>query len=103
MIEGIDFTRPARKDIRVAFEWYESQQSGLGERLLNEIRDALNHCASSPEAHPLAFGWFRKLRIGIFPYRVYYSLHGSRLVVHAVFHSSRNPQTLQNRLRKEAP
>jgi hypothetical protein len=32
----ISFNEPAREDIAKAFEWYDSQKPGLGDRFLSE-------------------------------------------------------------------
>ena len=103
MISGVSFTRAARLDLRTAFEWYELQESGLGERLLHEVRAAVNKCVTNPNAYHWVAGPFRKIRIETFPYLIYYSLLEDQLLIQAVFHTSRNPETLKSLLRDGQP
>ena len=39
----------AERDIQATFEWYESQQSGLGEEFLAHLREKLEALRSFPE------------------------------------------------------
>lgn len=45
----------AERDIQSTFEWYESQQRGLGDEFLASLRDRLETVRSFPESAPLLY------------------------------------------------
>lgn len=103
MSNPVYFLHAARIDLRKAFEWYEFQDPGLGDRLLLSIHSALERCSENPLAFAVFSHPFRRMRVDIFPYLVFFSIDGEKIVVHAVFHTSRNPNVLKSRLRRGLP
>ena len=45
------FRPEAEGDLSEAAEWYESQQSGLGKRFLDEVLRACQHFSENPELY----------------------------------------------------
>ena len=45
----------AERDIQSTFEWYESQQRGLGEEFLSAVRQRLETVRSFPESAPILY------------------------------------------------
>jgi plasmid stabilization system protein ParE len=85
-------------DIEAAFEWYESEQSGLGLEFLDEVRAAYARIIDG------AFK-YQKLRSGIrraltrrFPYAIYFSVEHDLIVVVAVLAPARDPAEWQYRI-----
>jgi plasmid stabilization system protein ParE len=62
----------AEDDIRTAFQWYESQQSTLGEEFLAHLRRALERIRDFPESSPVVHRTVRRALITKFPYLVFY-------------------------------
>jgi plasmid stabilization system protein ParE len=87
----------AEHDIRRVFEWYESQQPGLGDEFLAHIRECLEAARELPEAAPLIHRNVRRAIVSKFPYLVFYLATSARLVVLAVLHSSRDPSNWPRR------
>lgn len=83
-----------------AYTWYEEKQVGLGERFLTELEEMFYHI----QANPLAFKQnYRKVRIAIlstFPFMVIFTIKEEDIVVHSVFHTSRNPTVWKKRVKK---
>ncbi len=85
----------AHQDTVVAYQYYEQQQPGLGERFL----EALNAAYQSITQHPANYGYitedplkiFRDIRLKKFPYVVVYEMINDTVIVFAVFHLHRNP------------
>lgn len=103
MKRNVYLSRAARIDLRKAYEWYEFQTPGLGERLLLSIDSALDQCARNPQSCPAFSPPFRRMRVDTFPYLIFYSIDGEKIVVYAVFHTSRSPNVLKSRLRRGLP
>jgi plasmid stabilization system protein ParE len=81
----------AECDIQTTFEWYESQQSGLGEEFLAHLREKLEALRSFPESFPVLYRNVRRAVVSRFPYAVFYVAESARVVVLAVLHTSRDP------------
>ncbi len=72
------------------FGYYEDKKSGLGKR----FQQALNACYEDLALDPWRQkrkGVFRHAMIQKFPYRVVYEVHGKRVIVYQVRHTSRKP------------
>lgn len=87
----------AEIDIMEGYLWYEEQESGLGEKFLNEIDQAFVKIVN----HPTFFHFEKKgLRCYVlkqFPYKVLYLLDDELIKIMSVFHHSRNPTDWQMR------
>jgi len=88
----------ADADIEAAFEWYESEQLGLGLEFLDEVRAAYTRILDGPFK-------YQELRIGIrraitrrFPYAVYFSVEEDLILVIAVLDTARDPAQWQFRI-----
>ncbi len=99
MSQRPDFTRTATAEYLAAARWYETDRAGRGRAFELAVEAALDHIANQPESHKLVEQTgFRRLVIRRFPYALFYRLESGRTVIHAVFHTSRNPSTLRARM-----
>ena len=89
----------AASEFRETRRWYEERRSGLGEEFAACVEVALGQIRRRPEAYPRIHGNIRRLLTRRFPYAVFYMVEPERVVVLAVFHSSRDPATWQQRSR----
>lgn len=80
----------ALSDLRGAREWYESQQSGLGDALTAEVSDALAKLEISAEVFPIYYRGLRRVLTGRFPYKIFYRVEEARVVVLRILHSARD-------------
>ena len=82
----------AIKMAKDAYDWYEEQQAGLGDRFLFE----LEHCYDKLEARPASYAKinknFRQIILRTCPYVVVFEIIKEDVVIYAVFHTSRNPR-----------
>ncbi len=82
----------AEADARDARLWYESQRTGLGDELLEEIGRAVRVLEEHPERRPVYYRGFRRLLTRRFPYKLFYRLEGDRVVVFRILHAKRDHQ-----------
>jgi len=82
----------AEADISDAALWYESQQKGLGEQFLRQVRATIDRAVANPRQ-------YRRLRrrpevrrvlTRRFPYRVFFILTEDAIVVFRVLHGARH-------------
>ena len=87
----------ARTDIETASFWYETRQPGLGIRFVNELDRLFERVEESPFQFPEIEGGVRRGLLRRFPYGVYFAPEPERIVIIAVLHLHRHPETWKQR------
>ncbi len=81
------YVRPeAERDLLAARDWYDRRRPGLGDEFLDEVTLALLQLERNPELPRLYFQQFRRVRLRRFPYKLFYQVHGERVIVFRVLH-----------------
>lgn len=93
----------AELDLRLARDWYEDREVGLGSRFLVAARAAMVRMAEAPHRFRLIGESIRRGRIPDFPYSVHFVDHDGLLVVLGVLHHSLDPSVAENRARGYRP
>lgn len=93
----LEFRPPARKELDEAYNWYESQQSGLGTDFLDCIDETINFICLFPESYTAVYRDIRRAVVKRFPYAVYYRIVSSRVIVTAIFHGKRGSKAWRRR------
>jgi plasmid stabilization system protein ParE len=88
----------AQQEYDDAVDWYESQRRGQGLRFLDQINDTLNSISDNPEWYPIVQNDIRRAVVRRYPFVVLFRIRPRRIVVVAVFHTSRDPGVWQRRL-----
>jgi plasmid stabilization system protein ParE len=88
----------ALKETDDAYGWYEEKEPGLGFRFLHDLETAYAAIARWPETYQPVGGGFRRALMGKYPYAVFFEFNKNLVVVHPVFHCSRNPTEWRSRL-----
>lgn len=97
MIQRFILRPRAERDIQSIFEWYEAQQSGLGEEFLVTLRARLETVRGFPESWPVIYRNIRRVVVPRFPYVVFYIAQPDRVAILAVLHHSRDPKSWPRR------
>ena len=87
----------AEADIKDAYQWYESQRKGLGESYLLCIEEALSRISRTPQTYAVIYKNIRRALIHRFPFGVFYIEGEQNIIVLAVLHARRNPQSWKER------
>jgi toxin ParE1/3/4 len=100
MIRNVVVRQPALDDITEAVAWYETQSSGLGEELLEQIIGALERVKAKPELFRIIRreGEVRRVLTDRFPYRIFFSVANDTIYVHAVLHGARDDRLWRGRI-----
>ena len=80
----------AESDLSEAARWYESQRQHLGGQFLDEMGHAISSLANSPLRHPEYYRGFRRVQTRRFPYKIFYRIEGSDVIVVRVLHAKRD-------------
>lgn len=87
----VEFHPEALAEFRAAAEYYEQQQSGLGERFANAVEMAVAHIVAMPESWRIIEDGIRRCLTKVFPYAVLFSIEPDHILVVAVMHCHREP------------
>lgn len=99
MIRNIILLPDAIEDVKGAYDWYESQSSGLGKEFLRSVDACLSLAKRNPEINALIYKTFRRALVRHFPFAIFYEIEGDGLVVYSVFHCAQDPKRWKKRLR----
>lgn len=84
----IVLVRPeAERDSTAARDWYERKTPGLGDDFLDEVAAAMRKLEENPVREHLYYRNFRRLILRRFPYKIFYQVIGSRVVVFRLLHA----------------
>jgi toxin ParE1/3/4 len=96
----IGFLSPASIDLMAAISYYNDQSEGLGFEFAAEVNRTQERILQYPEAWPKLSKRTRRCRTNRFPYGLIYQVREDSILIVAVMHLSRNPETWKNRPRK---
>ena len=82
----------ASAELEEAVEYYEAEQSGLGERLWRELDLHIQWIIQNPTLPRLRFGGYRRVNLKVFPYYVVYGIRSDAILILAISHASRMPE-----------
>ncbi len=95
----VRLSRAAYLELREAREYYEHEQSGLGQRFLDDVEHARERILQLPLGwHPLSPN-LRRCRLRHFPYGLIYRVHRDVIEIIAVAHLHRAPEYWRNRIK----
>lgn len=84
-------------DVGTAYQWYETQRPGLGDELLDELREAEQRIDRSPEGFRVVYRGVRRHLLHRFPYQLLYRPVGETIVVVGCLHVRRAPEVARDR------
>jgi plasmid stabilization system protein ParE len=88
----------AQTEAYEAFRWYEQEERGVGERFRAAIRRTLESIRANPLRFPSTHDTHvRRALVKNFPYAVFFSTTDNEILIIAIFHTSRDPETLLDR------
>ncbi|WP_127129870.1 type II toxin-antitoxin system RelE/ParE family toxin [Pseudoflavitalea rhizosphaerae] len=82
-------------DYNEAYEWYEDQQKGLGERFVKAVRARINEILINPEVYSSKGNRkFREAQVEFFPYLIVYkvSKKNKELLITSIHHMKKRPR-----------
>lgn len=96
MTYTINVRSTASQQLQEAYDYYESQQSGLGISFLDAFHEILDSIGRQPFIYQVRYGAdVRAAVVKNYPYLVYYRINDSVVNVLAVFNTRQNPQRLE--------
>jgi hypothetical protein len=92
-VHQLQVLRKARGDMKKSADWYNEQQTGVGERFLLQVVSTFRLIETNPLHYEEKFSKkFRFAKVADFPFVVVFKVKKQLVVVNSVFHTSRNPK-----------
>lgn len=87
-------------DVKKAKIWYKNQQLGLEKRFARSIKICILTLQENPFIYAVRYKNIRIAHTKIFPYGIHFYIDdiNKQIVVIAIVHNKRNPDTVQNRV-----
>ena len=91
------FLFSADADIQAAYEFYEAVQPGRGEVFIRHLDAAFGQLRTFPEIAPVFHKSHRRMLVHGFPFGIFYSLEGDRIIVSGVLDLRQDPGIIRRR------
>ena len=88
---SIEFTAIAYEEYKDAVEYYNIQETGIGERFKEDVDQSLQRIEKYPEAWQHETISTRRFLLKRFPYKIIYYIENNRIIVIALAHTHRKP------------
>jgi plasmid stabilization system protein ParE len=96
------FNKQTHEEYIAAYQWYELEHTGLGDRFMNCVEKRLQQISEHPQyysskQHPR----YREVKVEQFPYMIVYEFFPRKRFIHiaAIYHSKRNTGHKYRRLK----
>ncbi len=87
----------AEREFSDIVDRYNGERPGLGYEFAHEIREAFGRIRAFPEAWHLYSNRARRCVVNRFPYGILYQIRSDRILVVAIMHLKRDPDTWRER------
>ncbi|MCZ8090893.1 MAG: type II toxin-antitoxin system RelE/ParE family toxin [Flavobacterium sp.] len=92
MVYKVKFLKLAEIEINESFDFYESRSKGLGLQFLKYLKSYVTILVTKPELFEIKKQpFYRELPLKKFPFVIVYEIMADEVIIHSVFHTSRNP------------
>ena len=81
----------ATEETIVAYDYYEDEQPGVGEKFLTELENCYQKILLNPYAFSFFENPYRQAKLVRFPYVVVYEIEENTIVVFSVFDTNQDP------------
>lgn len=89
----IEFTKRALDEIAAAYDWYELQAIGLGDKFVEQLDKFIKKIATNPTHYGFIdeTKTVRDLLMKSFPYQIVYQIFENSILIHSVFQAQQHP------------
>jgi hypothetical protein len=81
----------AQFEIEDSKDYYNLQQSGLGDAFKYDVRKNIDKICESPELYPIIAKPIRRSLLHRFPFSINYAIQNNTIVIISIAHQSRKP------------
>ena len=97
----VRFLAPAREEFSNAVSYYDSQKEGLGDEFADEVWRTISRIVLHPLAWQQLSARTRRCLTKRFPYGVIYQVRSDSILIIALMHLRRHPESWRGRVKDE--
>ncbi|MFY9610985.1 MAG: type II toxin-antitoxin system RelE/ParE family toxin [Blastocatellia bacterium] len=86
-------TPEAELDLIEAIRWYDARDQELGDGLLRRVYQCIASVERNPRQYPPVYRQVRRALVHRFPYQILYEVESEEIIIHAIYHSARDPRS----------
>ncbi len=94
----LEFKSEVYEDIKIAYDWYESQRIGLGEDFLLTLEESYSKIVRTPKLYQSLYRSVRRKLVRRFPYGIFFVMKENSIIILAVLHTKRDPDIWTKRI-----
>ncbi len=94
----VEFLVPAEDELFNTIRYYNNESEGLGYEFAGEVKRTINRIIEHPQAWTPISKQTRRCRMNRFPYGIVYQVIEDTILITAVMHLHRNPESWRDRL-----
>ena|ERR1700722_2551219 len=95
---ALQLSELAEADLAEAIDWYRKIRPGLGNDLLLCVEQTINRILDNPNAFTVTRNGACRALVRRFLYSVVFRVRGNHVEIEAVFHGSKDPAHLRDRI-----
>ena len=88
----------AEIDLKNSLKYYKNISKGISDKFLKDLDITFEKIKNNPELYPFETKYSQKVLMGDFPYIIFFTIYKTSIIILAIFHTSRNPNILEERL-----
>ncbi|MEK7382203.1 MAG: type II toxin-antitoxin system RelE/ParE family toxin [Elusimicrobiota bacterium] len=96
---NLAFLQPAQTEFLAAITYYNLQSEGLGYEFAAEVKRTLGRIIQYPDAWSALSARTRRCRTSRFPYGIIYQVREEAILIVAVMHLHKHPDSWKSRLK----
>lgn len=96
-MKSIQILAAAELDLVGGYRFYEFQAEGVGRYFLDTLYSEIESLCMSAGIHPRYFGEYHRLLSRRFPWAVYYTIEGDKVLIHAILDNRADPANARER------
>jgi toxin ParE1/3/4 len=93
----------AARDLQQARDWFDGQETGLGDKFLASVEQALEGISRNPETYQVALLDLRRAPVRPYKYSLWYRLLPDKSIVVAALSDRRDPSLARRRALRIEP
>jgi hypothetical protein len=90
----------ARRDLDEGFQFYETQEIGLGDYFLSSVRADVESLKITAGVHRILYADYHRLLCKTFPFAIYYTKREAEITIFAVIDCRRDPAWIRGHLQQ---
>jgi len=94
----LKFHPEAVSELKESILWYEKRSVTAAGNFKTELNVSMQKIKQNPNLSPLVYKSFRTYFLKKFPFKIVYLADNNVIYIISVFHTSRNPKALEDRL-----